>query len=64
MIQAFEKASGQRVPYKMVARRAGDVAACYTDPHKASEALNWRATRTLDDMCASTWRFQQSQRSV
>lgn len=62
MIQAFEKASGQRVPYKIVARRAGDVAACYADPHKASEVLNWRATRTLDDMCASTWRFQQSQR--
>ena len=64
MIQAFEKASVQRVPYKIVARRAGDVAACYADPHKASEALNWRATRTLDDMCASTWLFQQSQRSV
>lgn len=64
MVQTFEKASGQRVPYKIVARRAGDVAACYADPHKASEALNWRATRTLDDMCASTWRFQQSQRSV
>lgn len=62
MIQAFEKASGQRVPYKIVARRAGDVAACYANPHQASEALNWRATRTLDDMCASTWRFQQSQR--
>lgn len=64
MIQAFEKASGQRVPYKIVARRAGDVAACYADPHQASEALSWRATRTLDDMCASTWRFQHSQRSV
>jgi UDP-glucose 4-epimerase len=64
MVQAFENASGQRVPYKIVARRAGDVAACYADPHQASEALNWRATRTLDDMCASTWRFQQSQRSV
>lgn len=62
MIQVFEKASGQRVPYKIVARRAGDVAACYADPHKASEALNWRATRTLEDMCASTWRFQQSER--
>ncbi len=62
MIQAFEKASGQRVPYKIIGRRAGDVAACYADPHNASEALKWRATRTLDDMCASTWRFQQSQR--
>lgn len=62
MIQAFEKASGQQVPYKIVARRAGVVAACYADPHKASEALNRRATRTVDDMCASTWWFQQSQR--
>lgn len=62
MIQAFEKASGQLVPYKIVARRTGDVAACYADPHKASKALNWRAIRTLDDMCANTWRFQQSQR--
>lgn len=60
MIQAFEKASGRKVPYKIVARRAGDVAACYADPRKASEALNWRATRTLDDMCTSSWRFQQS----
>lgn len=62
MVQAFENASGQQVPYKIVSRRAGDVAACYADPKKAGEALNWRATRTLDDMCASTWRFQQSQR--
>ena len=62
MVQAFEKASGQLVPYKIVARRAGDVAVCYADPQKASEVMNWRATRSLDDMCASTWRFQQSQR--
>ncbi len=61
MVQAFEEASGRQVPYKIVARRAGDVAACYADPQKASEVLNWRAMRTLDDMCTSTWRFQQSQ---
>ncbi len=61
MVKTFEKASGRQVPYKVVARRAGDVAACFSDPQKAIEALNWRATRTLDDMCASTWRFQQSQ---
>ncbi len=62
MVQAYEKASGREVPYKIVARRAGDVAACFADPHKACEVLNWRATRTLDEMCTSTWRFQQSQR--
>jgi UDP-glucose 4-epimerase len=62
MIQAFEKASGRQVPYKIVTRRAGDVAACYAESQKASETLNWSTTRTLDDMCASAWRFQQSQR--
>jgi len=61
MVQAFQKASGREVPYKVVARRTGDVAACYAEPKKASELLNWSATRTLHDMCASTWRFQQTQ---
>ena len=61
MVQAFEKVSDRKVPYKIVARRAGDVAACYADPKKANEVLNWRATRTLADMCVSTWRFQQTQ---
>ncbi|WP_027824092.1 UDP-glucose 4-epimerase GalE [Laribacter hongkongensis] len=61
MIRAFENASGRQVPYKVVSRRVGDVAACYADPNKAIEVLNWSATRTLDDMCASTWRFQQVQ---
>lgn len=53
MVQAFEKASGREVPYKIVARRAGDVAACYADPKKASKLLNWRAKRTLEEMCIS-----------
>jgi UDP-glucose 4-epimerase len=63
MVRAFEKASGCQVPYQIVARRAGDVAACYANPNKASECFNWRAVRGLDNMCASTWRFQQSQSS-
>lgn len=62
MIQAFEKASGRRVPYKTVSRRTGDVAACYADTQKARKILNWRAVRTLEDMCASTWQFQQPQK--
>ena len=62
MIKAFEKASGQQIPYKIVTRRVGDVGSCYSDPKKARELLNWRATRTLDDMCASAWRFQKSQK--
>lgn len=63
MVRAFENASGCQVPYQIAARRAGDVAACYANPDKASECLNWRAVRGLDDMCASTWHFQQSQSS-
>lgn len=62
IIQAFEKVSGCQVPYKVVARRAGDIAAYYANPKKAHEVLNWNATRTLYDMCASTWRFHHSQR--
>jgi UDP-glucose 4-epimerase len=61
MVQAFEKASVREVPYKIVARHLGDVAASYAAPKKASELLNWSAKRNLDDMCASTWHFQQLQ---
>ncbi len=60
MVCAFEKASCRKVPYIVDARRNGDVAACYADPTKAAELLNWKAKRTLDEMCASTWQFQQS----
>lgn len=63
MVRAFEKASGRHVPYNIIARRAGDVAVCYADPRKASALLKWRATRTLDNMCSSTWHFQQSEGS-
>ena len=62
MIQAFEKASGRRVPYKIVSRRTGDVAACYADTQKAGKILNWRTVRKLEDMCASTWQFQRPQK--
>ncbi|WP_412478042.1 UDP-glucose 4-epimerase GalE [Azonexus sp. IMCC34839] len=62
MIRAFERASGRQLPYKFFARRAGDVAACYSDSQKASKALNWRAPRALGNMYTSTWRFQQSHR--
>jgi UDP-glucose 4-epimerase len=58
MVQTFEKATGREVPYKVVARRAGDVAQCYANPKKAADLLGWTANRSLDDMCESTWRFQ------
>jgi UDP-glucose 4-epimerase len=58
MIQTFERASGRQVPYKIVARRAGDVAACYADSMKAYQILRWSTAGTLDDICTSSWGFQ------
>jgi UDP-glucose 4-epimerase len=58
VIRAYEKASGRPVPYEIVARRAGDIAACYADPSLAALLLGWRAQRGLDDMCADSWRWQ------
>ena len=60
VVRAFEAASGRRVPYDIVARRPGDVAACYADPSRAAALLGWRATRGLDAMCRDAWRWQQS----
>ena len=59
VVQAFERASGTRVPCDFVARRPGDVAASYADVTRANDLLQWRATRDLDTMCADSWRWQR-----
>lgn len=59
VVKAFEKASGKKVPYKIVARRAGDIADCYADASKAKELLGWEAVLTLDEMCSSMWKFTE-----
>ena len=58
MVHAFERASGRPIPYEIVARRPGDVAACYADPRRARTQLQWQAQRGLDAMCADSWRWQ------
>jgi UDP-glucose 4-epimerase len=58
LVHAFERASGRPVPYEVVARRPGDVAACYADPALAERTIGWKATRDLDRMCADSWRWQ------
>ncbi len=58
-VAAAERASGRRVPHKIVARRPGDVATCYADPSLAARALGWKATRDLDAMCVDAWRWQR-----
>ncbi|NPD15518.1 UDP-glucose 4-epimerase GalE [Xinfangfangia sp. D13-10-4-6] len=58
MLAAFERACGHALAYEVVARRPGDIAACYAQPEKAERLLGWSATRDLDDMCASAWKWQ------
>ncbi|MDR2837213.1 MAG: UDP-glucose 4-epimerase GalE [Azonexus sp.] len=58
MVAAFAQASGQPVPYRVVGRRAGDIAACYANPRLARELLGWQAEKDLAAMCADTWRWQ------
>jgi UDP-glucose 4-epimerase len=58
IVKAFELASGRSVPYKIAARRPGDIASCYADSQRAFNLLSWRAERGLSAMCADTWRWQ------
>ena len=60
MVHAFEKACGKEIPYKIVARRPGDVEALYAMPDKAREELGFVAERNLEDMCRDTWNWQAS----
>ena len=59
LVHAFEKANGVKVPYKVVARRPGDIAECYADCSKANKELNWKATRTIVDACRDSWKWQK-----
>ena len=60
VVAAFEKACGRKIPYKIVKRRPGDIAACYADPDKAKRELGWSADRGLEEMCADIWRWQSA----
>ncbi len=58
MITAFERASGRTIDYEIVARRPGDIAACYADPTRARVELGWQAGYGIDDMVRDAWRWQ------
>ena len=58
MVAAFERASGRKVPHRIVGRRPGDIAEAWADPALASRELGWTATRNVDEMCADSWRWQ------
>ncbi|MBR6784553.1 MAG: UDP-glucose 4-epimerase GalE [Clostridia bacterium] len=60
IIDAFERVNGIKIPYQITERRPGDIAECYADASKTERELGWRATRTLDEMCASAWKFESN----
>jgi UDP-glucose 4-epimerase len=60
VVAAFERACGRSLPVRVAARRPGDVARSYADPTRARTELGWTARRSLDEMCADTWRWQQA----
>jgi UDP-glucose 4-epimerase len=59
MRRAFERAAGREIPYRIVARRPGDIATCYADPALAAAELGWRAELDMDDMVTDQWRWQR-----
>ena len=60
MVNAFSKASGREVAYKIVDRRPGDVAMCYANPKKANKELGWEAKFGIEEMCQDAWRWQSN----
>lgn len=59
VINAFGKAAGKEVPYEIVGRRPGDIAACYADPSKANKELEWKAEKSLEEACTDSWHWQR-----
>jgi UDP-glucose 4-epimerase len=60
LAQAYGRAADREIPVVFAPRRSGDVASCYADPGHALEAMGWKATRGLDQMCVDSWRWQST----
>ena len=63
IVETFKKVNNVDVPYKIVSRRPGDIATCYSDPTKAKEEIGFVAEKTLEDMCRDGWNFQKNGRN-
>jgi len=59
MVHTFEKVTGQKIPYEITSRRAGDLATVYAKVDKAKEVLQWQTEKTIEDMCRDSWRWQK-----
>jgi UDP-glucose 4-epimerase len=62
VIETFEKVSGNKLPYKIVGRREGDITSAYASTEKANEVLGWKAQSTLEEAMASAWKWEQKVR--
>lgn len=62
-VEAFEKVSGKKVPYKITERRPGDVDVCFADASKAKRELGWEAAHGLEEMCTDSWRWQSENKN-
>ncbi|MFD4959676.1 UDP-glucose 4-epimerase GalE [Microbacterium sp. NPDC058389] len=60
LVRAFEEESGQRIPFSIGPRREGDLAVAFANPARAHAELGWTASRTVNQMCADTWRWQSA----
>lgn len=63
IIQAFEKVSGVKLPYKIVARREGDITQAYASTTKANEVLGWKTELSLEEALDSAWKWEQKVRN-
>ncbi|MCE1200256.1 MAG: UDP-glucose 4-epimerase GalE, partial [Marinilabiliales bacterium] len=64
LVHAFERATGQTVPYKIVGRRAGDIEQIYADTSKANQVLGWHSEATLEDTLLSAWNWEKKIRNL
>lgn len=62
VIKTFEKVNNIKIPFEIVARRPGDIDACYALPEKAEKVLGWHAEFTLEDMCRDSWNYQSNKK--
>ena len=60
VLHAYEKACGKELPYVIDPRRSGDIAECYADPKKALIEMGWKAELGIEEMCASSWKWQST----
>ena len=58
LVNAFEKITNKKVPYKIVPRRPGDIATCYADPKKAAKELNWKTQFSINEIVRDAWNWQ------